>query len=463
MHEACGIFGVFGPAGLDAASLVYRGLFALQHRGQESCGIAVNDRGQVTLHKDMGLVGEVFGDFDLRQLQGSAAVGHVRYATTGPGSRENAQPLLTRYSKGVLALAHNGNLANTDVLRHELEQQGAIFQTSIDSEIIAYLIARYRPQCETVEDAVSRSMDQLRGAYSLLVMSRGKLLAVRDPLGMRPLCMGYIGDTVVFASESCALDAVDATFVRDLDPGEIVVADRSGVRSLRTHCGQVPRPCIFEYIYFARPDSCIDQVPVYQARLAAGRLLARQHPVAADLVIGVPDSGSDAALGFSAASGIPFGKGLVKNNYVGRTFIKPSQAQRVSAVRIKLNPIRASVSGKRLVLVDDSIVRGTTSARIVHMLKAAGATEVHVRISSPPFLWPCYFGTDIPTADELAAPHHTIEEIRLQIGADSLGFLDPDSLADMLGKPGATYCDACFSGRYPVLSRAGNSSGLLLE
>ncbi|NLO36001.1 MAG: amidophosphoribosyltransferase [Clostridiaceae bacterium] len=452
MREACGIFGVFGPAGLNAASLIHRGLFALQHRGQESCGIAVNDRGQVRLLKDMGLVSEVIGDDDLHQLQGAAAIGHVRYATTGPGSRENAQPLLTRYSKGILALAHNGNLANTDALRHELEHKGAIFQTSIDSEIIAYLIARHRPDCATVEEAVSRSMRQLRGAYSLLIMSRGKLLAVRDPLGMRPLCLGRIGETVVFASESCALDAVDATFVRDLDPGEIVVADRSGVRSLRTHCGQVPRPCIFEYIYFARPDSCLDSVSVYQARLAAGRLLASQHPVAADLVIGVPDSGNDAALGYSQASGIPFGKGLVKNNYVGRTFIKPSQAQRISAVRIKLNPIRSSVSGKRLVLVDDSIVRGTTSARIVTMLKAAGAAEVHVRISSPPFLWPCYFGTDIPTSEELAAPHHTLEEIRQQIGADSLGFLDPASLAAMLGKPGATYCDACFSGRYPLLS-----------
>jgi amidophosphoribosyltransferase len=293
-------------------------------------------------------------------------------------------------------------------------------------------------------------MKQLQGAYCLLLLSRGKLIAVRDPLGFRPLCLGYLGDAVIFASESCALDAVGATFVRDVDPGEIVIADKQGLRSLRTNCRNLNRKCIFEYIYFARPDSVIDGISVHEARLAAGRLLARQHPAQADLVFGVPDSGIDAAIGFSQASGIPYGKGFVKNNYVGRTFIKPSQQQRETAVRIKLNPIAASVAGKRVVMVDDSIVRGTTSARIIHMLKQAGAREVHVRISAPPFLWPCYFGTDIPSTDELTARKHSQDEIRRQIGADSLGFLRLDSLGEMLGEPGRRYCDACFSGDYPT-------------
>lgn len=452
MREECGIFGIYADEGTAAASAVYRGLFALQHRGQESCGIAANQHGSVTHYKDMGLVGEVFSEPVLARLPGSVAIGHVRYSTSGPSSRENAQPLLTRYSKGVLALAHNGNLANTLSLRSDLENQGAIFQTSIDSEIIAYLVARHRAASDSVEEAVSRCMRQLRGAYSLLIMSRGKLIAVRDPLGIRPLCIGRIGNAVVFASESCALDAVDAELVRDVEPGEIVIVDRNGLRSLRTHCGSRPRGCIFEYIYFARPDSRIDGVSVLEARLAAGRLLARQHPVAADLVFGVPDSGIDAATGYSQYSGIPCGKGLVKNNYVGRTFIKPSQQQRELSVRIKLNPVRSSVAGKRVVMVDDSIVRGTTSAHIVYLIKAAGAKEVHVRISAPPFLWPCYFGTDVPSLEELTARHHSVREICRLIGADSLGFLDPGSLDEMIGSSGEAYCSACFSGQYPVWS-----------
>lgn len=454
MHEECGIFGIFAKEGTDAASVVYHGLFALQHRGQESCGIAVNEHGDVSHFKDMGLVSEVFTEPVLSRLTGHVAIGHVRYSTSGQSSRENAQPLLTRYSKGVMALAHNGNLANTQALRTDLENQGAIFHTTIDSEIIAYLVARHRTTSSSVEEAVSRCMMQLRGAYSLLIMSRGKLIAVRDPLGIRPLCIGRIGDTIVFASESCALDAVDAELVRDVEPGEIVIVDRSGMRSMRTHCGGNAHKCIFEYIYFARSDSWIDGISVHAARLSAGRLLAQQHPVQADLVFGVPDSGTDAAMGYSHFSGIPLGRGLVKNNYIGRTFIKPSQQQRETSVRIKLNPIRSSVAGKRVVMVDDSIVRGTTSARIVHMIKAAGATEVHVRISSPPFLWPCYFGTDVPSLDELTARHHTTDEIRSLIGADSLGFLDPDSLGEMLGEPGRHYCNACFSGQYPILSPA---------
>ncbi len=451
LHEECGIFGIYGPEGLDAAPLVYYGLFALQHRGQESCGIAANKNGEVRLHKDMGLVNDVFDHDKLAGLPGRVAVGHVRYSTTGQSVRENAQPLVTRYSKGQLALAHNGNLANTNQLREKLEDQGAIFQTTIDSEIIAYLIARYRAVTASVEEAVSLAMRDLQGAYCLLVMSRGKLLAVRDPLGFRPLCIGRLDEAIVFASETCALDAIGAEFIRDVEPGEIVIVDRHGMRSLRTECRGLNRKCIFEYIYFARSDSRIDGISVHEARLAAGRLLARQYPVDADLVFGVPDSGIDAAMGFSQASGIPYGKGFVKNNYIGRTFIKPSQAQRETAVRIKLNPIRASVAGRRVVMVDDSIVRGTTSARIVRMLKQAGATEVHVRISAPPFLWPCYFGTDIPSTEELTARRHTLEQIRQLIGADSLGYLQLDSLGDMLGQSGHHYCDACFSGDYPSL------------
>ncbi|MEA4890189.1 MAG: amidophosphoribosyltransferase [Clostridiaceae bacterium] len=452
MHEECGIFGIFGPEGLDAAPIVYYGLFALQHRGQESCGIAANQHGDVQLYKDMGLVNDVFNTAKLAALPGKVAVGHVRYSTTGQSVRENAQPLLTRYSKGLLALAHNGNLANTVALRTELEDQGAIFQTTIDSEVIAYLIARYRAECSSVEEAVSLTMRQLRGAYSLLVMSRGKLIAVRDPLGIRPLCIGRLGEAVIFASETCALDAVGAVYIRDVEPGEIVIADRHGLRSLRDNCRKESRKCIFEYIYFARSDSQIDGISVHEARLAAGRLLARQYPVEADLVFGVPDSGIDAAIGYSMASGIPYGKGFVKNNYVGRTFIKPTQSQREAAVRIKLNPVRASVAGKRVVMIDDSIVRGTTSAKIVHMLKQVGAKEVHVRISSPPFMWPCYFGTDIPSVDELTARKHSLNEICQMIGADSLGFLQADSLDAMLSESGHHYCDACFSGIYPVLS-----------
>ena len=452
LHEECGIIGIYSPEEIDAASICYYGLYALQHRGQESCGIAANQDGEVRLHKDMGLVHDVFTKDNLAELPGRAAIGHVRYSTTGQSVRENAQPLLTRYSKGIMALAHNGNLANTEQLRNELEDQGAIFQTTIDSEIIAYLIARYRVASGSVEEAVSKAMQHLQGAYCLLVMSRGKLIAVRDPLGFRPLCMGKLGHAIVFASESCALDTIGAEFVRDIEPGEIVVVDRHGLRSLRANCHNLHHKCIFEYIYFARSDSTIDGIGVHEARLEAGRLLARQYPVEADLVMGVPDSGIDAAIGYSQESGIPYGKGFVRNNYIGRTFIKPSQAQRETAVRIKLNPVRSSVAGKRIVMVDDSIVRGTTSARIVHMLKEAGAREVHVRISAPPFLWPCYFGTDIPSIDELTARKHSLEQIRRMIGADSLGYLQLDSLGKMIKEEGHRYCDACFSGDYPNLA-----------
>ncbi|NCA98427.1 MAG: amidophosphoribosyltransferase [Clostridia bacterium] len=451
IHEECGVFGIFGPEGTEAAAATYYGLFSLQHRGQESCGIAVNDQGDVHVYKDMGLVSDVFSQPVVDSLVGKAAIGHVRYSTTGQSVRENAQPLVTRYSKGTLAIAHNGNLSNTVTLRQQLEDQGAIFQTTIDSEIVAYLIARYRSKAETVEEAVALTMEQLEGAYCLLVLSRGKLIAARDPLGFRPLCIGQLGEAIVFASESCALDTVGATFIRDVEPGEIVVVDKSGMRSLKTQCRDRRHHCIFEYIYFARSDSTLDSVSVYEARLRAGRLLAEQYPVEADIVLGVPDSGLDAAMGYSMASGIPLVRGFVKNNYVGRTFIKPTQSQRENAVRIKLNPVRSSVEGKRVVMVDDSIVRGTTSARIVQQLKQAGATQVHVRISAPPFLWPCYFGTDIPSTDQLTARRHTHDEICQMIGADSLGFLKLDSLHEMMGEKEKHYCDACFSGYYPSL------------
>ena len=452
IHEECGIFGLFGPEGTEAAGITYYGLLALQHRGQESCGIAVNHQGEVGVHKDMGLVSEVFQQPVLDGLIGNAAIGHVRYSTSGPSIRENAQPLLMSYSKGMMALAHNGNLTNTDILRHSLEYQGAIFQTTIDSEIIAFLIARYRAESDSVEEAVSLTMEHLQGSYCLLVLSKGKLIAARDPLGIRPLCIGRLGKTYMFASESCALDTVGASLVRDVEPGEIVIVDRHGLHSVRKQCRGRSSPCIFEYIYFARPDSTIDGVNVHEARLIAGRLLAEQYPVAADLVIGVPDSGLDAAMGYSQASGIPLGRGFVKNNYVGRTFIKPQQSQREAAVRIKLNPINSCVNGKRIVMVDDSIVRGTTSARIVKQLKLAGASEVHVRISSPPFLWPCFFGTDIPSFKELTARQNTLDEINQMIGSNSLGFLKLESLGQIIGDASRTFCSACFSGDYPSLA-----------
>lgn len=486
--EECGVFGIYDHGmipteedsegvlsqDLDCARLTYYGLFALQHRGQESCGIAVSNNGDVSFHKDMGLVSEVFQDSVFEKLSGQIAIGHVRYSTTGSSVRENAQPLVIKYVKGSLSIVHNGNLTNTAKLRKELESNGAIFQTTIDSEIIAYLIAKERITSPNVEEAVKKAMKRLEGSYSLLVMSPKKIIAVRDPLGYRPLCYGRMsGGAIVFSSESCALDAIGAEFIRDVEPGEIVVVDKYGLRTIRDYCSGKSRMCIFEYIYFARPDSVIDGKSVYEARLEAGRLLYRQHPVEADLVIGVPDSGIDAALGYSQESGIPYAKGFVKNNYVGRTFIQPKQSQREISVGIKLNVLASSVKDKRVVMIDDSIVRGTTVARIVKMLKKAGAKEVHVRISSPPFRWPCYYGTDIPSSDQLTASKNTIPEICEMISANSLGFLNVTSLHRMIGYTdeeiscdgkcssaceGKTascggdkqFCDACFTGDYPT-------------
>lgn len=450
LHEECGVFGIYGDGTLDPAYAAYNGLLALQHRGQESCGIAVNDRGVISYHKDMGLVTEVFSGGVLDDMQGQMAVGHVRYSTAGGSVRENSQPLVMRYIKGVLAIAHNGNLTNALEIRRELEHRGAIFQTTIDSEVIAYIIARERIKCHSIEEAVRRTMYQINGAYSLIVMSPRKLIAARDPHGFRPLCMGRAGDSIVFASETSALDAAGAEFVRDVEPGEIVVVDDKGVHSIKDHCGGKKALCVFEYIYFARTDSVIDGIGVYEARKQAGRILARTFPVEADLVIGVPESGIDAAIGYSEESGIPYEKGIVKNNYIGRTFIKPSQKERMKSVRIKLNPLGTSVEGKRVVMLDDSIVRGTTCDRIVKMLKDAGAKEVHLRISSPPFMWPCYYGTDIPSKEELIACNHTVEEIGKLSGADSIGFLPAESLPEMLFNKDCGYCDACFTGDYPA-------------
>lgn len=451
IHEECGVFGVFCPKPENTAHMAYYGLYALQHRGQESCGIVVNDDGLFFSHKDLGLVGEVFTpEVMARFPQGNMAVGHVRYGTTGGNNRANCQPIEINHQKGKMALAHNGNLSNAWQLRSELELSGGIFHSTSDTEIIAYIVTRERLRTPSIETALSRAMDSLEGAYSLVLMSSAKLIAARDPHGFRPLCYGELpGGGYVVASESCALHAVGAAFVRDLRPGEILVFSRQGVESHQEHCGKCQAAvCSFEYIYFARPDSTIEGISIHQARMRAGELLAKEHLAQADVVIGVPDSGLDAALGFSRASGIPYGIGLMKNRYIGRTFISPGQEDRVDKVRIKLSPIRETVAGKRVVLIDDSIVRGTTSGQIVSLLREAGAKEIHMRISSPPFLHPCYYGTDIDSCDHLIACHHPVNEIAEMIGADSLGYLPLEKLPEMMqGVPG---CSACFSGKYPT-------------
>ena len=450
LHEECGVFGIYGDGTVNPAYACYNGLLALQHRGQESCGIAVSDCGVINSHKNMGLVTEVFNNSILDSLDGQMAVSHVRYSTAGGSVLENAQPLVMRYVKGTLAVAHNGNLTNAMEIRKELEERGAIFQTTIDSEVICYMIARERLKCHSVEMAVANAVKRIEGAYSLLVMSPSKMVAARDPHGFRPLCMGKINNSIVFASESAALDACGAEFIRDVEAGEIVVVDKTGVRSIKPEKECNKSLCVFEYIYFARSDSYIDGISVYESRKQAGRILAREFPVEADMVIGVPESGIDAAIGYSEESGIPYEKGIVKNSYIGRTFIKPSQGERMKSVRIKLNPISDRIKGKRVVVIDDSIVRGTTIDRITNMLRDAGAKEVHMRISSPPFLWPCYYGTDIPSRGELIAVNHTIDEICKLSGADSLGYLPAKSLGEMLGNKNIGVCDACFSGKYPA-------------
>ncbi len=455
LGEECGVFGIYDFDGADVAPAIYYGLFALQHRGQESCGIAVSDtrgpKGSVNSCKGMGLVNEVFEQEHLEGMKGDIGIGHVRYSTAGASVRENAQPLVLNYVKGTLALAHNGNLINAAELRHDLEYTGAIFQTTIDSEVIAYHIARERLNTDTVEEAVNRACRKIKGAYSLVVMSPRKLIGARDPYGFKPLCIGKRENCYILASESCALDTVGAEFVRDVLPGETVTItpDKGVVSDLsRALPRQEEARCIFEYIYFARPDSNLDGVSVYASRIKAGRFLAMDSPVEADLIVGVPESGNAAALGYSLQSGIPYGTAFVKNGYVGRTFIKPKQSSRESGVKVKLNVLKEEVSGKRIVMIDDSIVRGTTSDRIVRMLRDAGAKEVHVRVSSPPFLWPCYFGTDVPAREQLIAYNRTIEEIRQEIGANSLGYLKLERLEEMAG--GLGICKGCFTGKYPM-------------
>ncbi len=454
VHEECGVFGVYSPETCDVASTVYYGLFSLQHRGQESCGIIVNDDGIFSGYKDQGLVNDVFSPRVMMGLgSGNMAVGHVRYSTTGESDRSNAQPIVVNHMKGRMALAHNGNLINTHELREELELNGAIFHMTSDTEVISYVIIRERLTSRSIEEAVNRAMGRLKGAYSLVLMSPAKLIAARDPHGFRPLCYGKTADgRYIVASETCALLAVSAEPIRDLDPGEILVIDQNGVRSIRDHCNTAPTThCVFEYIYFARPDSVIDGRSVHAARLRAGEFLAKRHPVEADLVVGVPDSGLDAALGFSRASGIPYGIGLIKNKYIGRTFIAPGQAAREDKVKIKLNPIAEAVAGKRIVLIDDSIVRGTTSRRIVELLREAGATEIHMRVSAPPFIRPCYYGTDIDSCEHLIACKYSLDEICEQIGADSLGYLAVEDVVRLCGDDRkGVYCTACFSGNYPT-------------
>ncbi|MBR1598973.1 MAG: amidophosphoribosyltransferase [Lachnospiraceae bacterium] len=449
LHEECGVFGIFSPREYRIANDVYYGLYALQHRGQESCGIVVNDDGLFFSHKDIGQVSTVFDSEQIEKLpKGRIAVGHVRYGTTGGNNRNNCQPIEVNHQKGKMALAHNGNISNAYTLRNELELTGAIFHSTSDTEIIAYIVTKERLKTPSIEKAVLETMNYLEGAYSIVLMSATKLIIARDPHGFRPLCYGKCSDgRYVAASETCALEAVGAEYISDVRPGELIVFSDDGVTSYTDHCEKKNRQtCIFEYIYFARPDSVIDGVSVHAARVKAGRILAREYKVDADVVIGVPDSGLDAALGYSRESGIPYGIGFIKNKYIGRTFISPTQNERSDQVRIKLNPIRETVEGKRVILVDDSIVRGTTSGRIVKLLRDAGAKEIHMMISSPPFTNPCYYGTDIDTKENLVACHHTVAEIAKLIGADSLGYLPIETLHELVGHKG--FCNACFTGEY---------------
>ncbi len=449
LHEECGVFGIYDPEG-NPAGTTYYALVALQHRGQEGCGIAVNRDREIYQYKDQGLVNEVFNEEILSKLKGRMAIGHVRYSTAGGKTRENVQPLVLRYIKGTLAISHNGNITNTAEIKHELEHNGAIFQTTSDTEVIAYLIARERITSTSIEEAVKRAMKRLKGAFSLLVMSPNKLIAARDPWGFRPLSLGKRDNAVIFASETCAFDAIDAEFVRDIRPGEIITLEDGEMRSDTELCGGKSSLCIFEHIYFARPDSIIENEVVHECRKRAGAFLAEQAPVDADIVIGVPDSGLSAAQGYSEYSGIPQDTGFIKNKYIARTFIKPTQDSRETAVKMKLNVLKNVVRGKRVIMVDDSIVRGTTSGRIVKMLRDAGAKEVHVRISSPAFTWPCFFGTDVPSRDQLIANKLSVKETADYINADSLEYLSLENLHKIAPNSTCSFCDGCFTGNYPI-------------
>ncbi len=452
LHEECGVFGIWSDEAVSASQYIYYGLIALQHRGQESAGIVVCDTrgpiGNICAHKDMGLVSEVFHKETLERLRGNIGIGHVRYSTAGGSIVENAQPIFLNYAKGTLALAHNGNITNAEELRKELTDEGVFFSGNSDSEVIAYKIARERMNCGSIEEASSKVAARLKGGYALLIMSPQKLIGIRDPLGLKPLCIGRKDNTYFFSSESTALAAVDAEFVRDVLPGELVTITKDGITSCMALHSDQKAHCIFEYIYFARLDSVIDGISVYDARIRGGRALADRYPVEADVVTGVPESGLTAAVGYSEASGIPFKLAFAKNNYVGRTFIKPTQEERLSAVHAKLRVIESVVKGKRVVLIDDSIVRGTTIANLIMTMRKAGATEVHVRISSPPFLYPCYYGTDVPDNSQLIANEYSVEEICKKIGADSLGYMSLEDFHKMTGD--LPICSACFDNHYPI-------------
>lgn len=450
LQEECGIFGVYNRNDFDTARMAYYGLFSLQHRGQESAGIAVNNNGTILYRKEMGMVAEIFDDYVLDYLKGHSAIGHVRYSTAGDSLAENAQPLVLKYTKGHMSLAHNGNLINAQQLRSDLEDQGTIFQTTTDSEVIAALLSRNRIKYNTIEDALKEVMGIIKGAYGLLVLTPHKLIAARDPLGMRPLVIGKKQDTYVFSSESCSFDALGVEFIRDVKPGEIVICDDQGLRSIQLEVPEKSAMCIFEYVYFARPDSIMEGIEVFATRFKAGQTLAKEYPVEADVVVGVPDSGYGAAQGFAHETGIPFVNGFMKNRYVGRTFIQPDQGMRELGVQLKLNPIRSLVEGKRVVMIDDSIVRGTTSRYIVNLLRKAGAKEVHVRISSPPVKYSCYFGIDTPERQKLVASTHTVEEIREMICADSLGYISVEGLLKTCEGAKCDFCTACFAGNYPI-------------
>lgn len=455
IHEECGVFGIFNRnREHDAVQETYLALYALQHRGQVSCGIAVRNGKQVDCITGEGTVPNVFNREKLNALtengKGDVALGHVRYSTHGEEDEINNQPMVMSYARGSISIANNGCLVNTAQLRERLQSEGAVFQTNSNAELIVHCIAKHRLQTENIEKAIVEVMKEIEGAYSFVIMSPKKLVAVRDPNGFRPLCLGKLGEAYVVASESCAIQSIGGQFIRDIEPGEIVVINMNDVYSNKTHCGKKSSLCIFEHVYTARPDSVIDGASVHRSRLNAGKFLAQEHPVEADVVIGAPDSGLDAAIGYANESRIPYGIGLIKNRYIGRTFIQTTQSQRERSVQIKLNPLGNEIEGKRIVLVDDSIVRGTTCAKLIKRLRAAGAKEIHMRISSPPFVNPCYFGTDISSKDKLIACKLDIEGIREYIGADSLGFLSLESLHKVAENSNVTFCDACFTGKYPI-------------
>lgn len=446
-EEECGIFGIFNHA--EASNLTYLGLYALQHRGQESCGIVSSDGTSLHAHKSMGLVADVFGNQEIfKSLPGKSAIGHVRYSTTGSSVIKNVQPIMVDYSRGSIAVAHNGNIVNAQIIKDELEAYGSIFQTTMDTEIIVHLLATSK--ANSLLDRISDSLNRIKGAYCLLFLTETRMVAIRDPNGFRPLCLGKLGSSYVVASESCALDLIDAEFIREIEPGEVIIITKDGLTSCFPLQKAEPTPCIFEFVYFARPDSYIFGKNVYQVRKEMGRQLAREHKVDADIVIPIPDSGVPSALGYAEESGIRFELGLIRNHYVGRTFIEPQQAIRHFGVKIKLNPVRDVLKDKRVVVIDDSIVRGTTSRKIVKMIRNAGAKEVHVRISSPPTSYPCYYGIDTPNRKELISSSHSIDEIRKYITADTLGYLSEEGLIGSVGTENTGYCRACFTGSYPV-------------